>query len=102
MELPREAGLPVGRTSPGRCRRVAILVPLLAGDRALLVGVGHDQAGIDREPLAADQASRDACLHHTLEHVPEDIAVPEALVPGARERRMARDLVLDAQAAELA
>src|SRR3974377_1484628 len=31
---------------------------------------------------------------------PEDCALTEALVAGARERRMIRDLVLDAQAAE--
>jgi hypothetical protein len=71
---------------PGRCLKIAILVPLFARDRPLLVGVGHDQAGIDRKALAADQASRDAPLHHMLEHAPEDIAVAKALVAGARER----------------
>ena len=77
-----------------------LLVPLISRDRALLVGVRHDQAGIDREALAADEACRDARLDDALEHAPEDIAVAEALVAGARERRVVRDLVLDAQAAK--
>jgi hypothetical protein len=67
---------------PARCLKVAILVPLFARDRPLLVGVGDDQAGIDRKPLTADQAGRNARLHHTLEQAPEDIAVAEALVAG--------------------
>ncbi len=79
---------------------IALLVPLLARDRPLLVGVRHDQAGIDREALAADEACRDARLHHPFEHAPEDVAIAEALVASARECRVIRDLVLDAQAAE--
>ena len=55
---------------------------------------------IDRKPFAADQTSRDARLHHALEHAPEDIAVAEALVPGTRERRVVGDRVFDAQAIE--
>jgi len=34
--------------------------------------------------LATGQTRCDASFHHTLEHVPENIAIPEALVAGAR------------------
>jgi hypothetical protein len=39
--------------------------------------------------------------HDVLEHAAKDIAVTEALVAGARKRRMVRNLVLDTQAAEM-
>jgi hypothetical protein len=69
-------------------------------DAERLPVIRHDQAGVDREAFAADKACCDARLHHPLEHTPEDVAHPEALVAGARECRMIRDLVLDAQATE--
>ena len=74
-----------------RPRRIAILVPILTRDRALLVGVGRDQARIDGKAFAANQTGRDARLDDPLEHPAENIAVAEALVAGARERRMIRD-----------
>ena len=39
----------------------------LAWNRSLLIGVGRDQAGVDRKPVGADQALCDATLHHALE-----------------------------------
>ena len=42
--------------------------------------------GIHREALAADQASRDARAHNTLEHTAEDVAGAEPLVTRTRER----------------
>src|SRR5262245_18595055 len=72
----------------------------MAWDRTLLVGVRDNQTGIDRKAFAADEARRDASLHHALEHAPKDITLAEPLVARARERGMIGDLVLDAQAAE--
>src|SRR4029079_4434833 len=80
--------------------RGTLLVPVLARDRPLLVGVRRNQAGVDREPLAAAQARSNARFHDALEHAAENVAVTEALIPAARERGVIRDLVLDAQAAE--
>src|SRR5215510_494334 len=74
--------------------------PLRSWHRALLVGVGHDQAGIDGKAFATNQACVDARLHHALEHAAEDVAVTETLIAGTRECRVVGDLVLDAQAAE--
>ena len=51
--------------------------PLIAGNRPLLVGVGRDQARIHREAFAADEALAQAPLHHRLEQMPQDIALPE-------------------------
>src|SRR6478736_1397134 len=65
-----------------------------------LIDVRLDQAGVDRERLAADQTDRNAGGHHALEHASEYLALAEALVPGAREDRVVRDLVLNAQTTE--
>jgi hypothetical protein len=35
-------------------------LPLAAWNRSLLVGVGRNQAGVDRKPVGADQALGDA------------------------------------------
>src|SRR5260370_34739567 len=51
-------------------------------------------------PEAADQPSRNTCLNDMLEHVAEHLAVTEPLITSTRERRMIRNLVLDAQTAE--
>jgi hypothetical protein len=64
---------------------IALLVPLLARDRALTVGVGLDQAGIDSESLATDQAGLDAGPHDAFEDVAEEIALAKAL--GARTEK---------------
>jgi hypothetical protein len=80
--------------------RIPLSAPLGARNRALLVGVCHDQARIDRKPLSANKACRDACLHDPLEHAAENIAVAEPLVARARESRVIGDPVFDAQAAE--
>src|SRR5215470_7535992 len=85
---------PAGRS------RIELLLPLYAWDRTLTVGVGFDQARIDGETLAANQADLDARSHDALEDAPEDIALAEALIAGARERRMVRDGVFQAQVTE--
>jgi hypothetical protein len=84
-------------------RRVGIdrrRVPVLAGGRALLVRIRFDQAGVDREPLAADEPLRDAPAHRRLEDVAEQVAVPEPSVPVLGEGRMVRNPIRQVQAAE--
>src|SRR3954471_6600867 len=71
-------------------RRIAIPAPILTCDRALLIGVGLDQARIDCEAFAANQTGRDARLDDSLEHLAENISIAEALVAGARKCRMIR------------
>ncbi len=63
-------------------------------------GVGLDHRGVHRKALAADQSRRHAAADHLLEHLAQDIALTEAPVAVHRKRRMVRDPVLQAQAAE--
>jgi hypothetical protein len=53
---------------------------LLARHAALAVGVGGDQAGVDGEALAADQAFGHAAAHDGLEQLAQQIALAEAAV----------------------
>ena len=80
--------------------RIAFPAPILPWDRALLIGVGLDQAGIDGKTFAPNQTCGNACFDDTLEHVTENISLAEALVARTRECRMTRDSVLDAELAE--
>ena len=64
---------------------ICISLPLLSWHRALLVGVGGDQAGIDCQAFTAHQTFAQASLDYRLEQVPQDIALTEAAVAVARE-----------------
>jgi hypothetical protein len=66
-----------------RLLRIDILVPLRTGYRAMLVGVGLDEARIDSKAFTTDEAGRDACPDYTLKHAAENIAVAEPLVARA-------------------
>src|SRR5215207_4803741 len=68
--------------------------------RTLLVGVGRNQARIDCKAFATNQTGRPARLDDTLKHAAKNISLAEALVAGARKRRMIRDSVLDPELAE--
>ena len=70
--------------------RIAIPAPVLTCDRALLIGIGLDQARIDCKTFTTNQTSRDARLDNPFEHAAENIPFTKTLVPGARERRMIR------------
>src|SRR5437867_12600424 len=72
----------------------------VARNPLLPIHVRFDQACINRKSFAADQASRDACRHHALEHTSKGTALPKALPPGTAEHRMVGDAVLDAELAE--
>jgi hypothetical protein len=58
-----------------------IRVPILLRRRVLLIGIRLDQAGIDGEVLAADQALGDAPGDHRLEEMPKEVALAKAAMP---------------------
>src|SRR5450631_3699492 len=89
--------LPHGTAGP---RRIAIPAPILTCDRTLLIGVSLDQARVDCKAFAANQTGRKARVDDPFEHAAENIPFTKPLVPGARERRMIRDRVLDTELAE--
>src|SRR5262249_32806975 len=72
-----------GRRSEDDDRTARLAVPGSLGffhsepDRALPVGIGHDQAPIDRKSFATDQPGRNTGINNTLEHAAEDVAVTE-------------------------
>ena len=72
--------------------------PLIAGNRPLLVGVGHDQARIHREAFATDKTLAQAPQHHRLEQMPQDIALPEPAMTVAREGGVVRHPAVKSQA----
>jgi len=73
-----------------RLLRINVLVPFAARDRTVLVGIGRNQARVHRKAFATDQICCDAGRNDALEHVPENIAVMEAFIAGARECRVIR------------
>jgi hypothetical protein len=66
----------------------------------LLIGIGLDQARIDREAFATHKAGRNARLDDPLEQPAKNIPFTKTFVPGARECRMIRDRILDTEPAE--
>src|SRR3984885_5362618 len=86
----------------GPARRLAItgLLPFKARDRAMLVGIGLDQARIPGKPLTTNKTRRDTGLHDTLEYPAKDATVPEPLVARPRKYRVIGDLVLSAKLTE--
>jgi len=82
------------------CSSVIVGRPLVAGDGALLVGIGRDQAGIDGKTLTANQAFRHAALDDALEQMAQDVAIAETAMPIAGECRMIRDPAVESKATE--
>jgi hypothetical protein len=74
--------------------------PFRARNRPLLVGVRRNQAGIHRKTFSPDQSGCNTGLNDTLEDLAEDVTVTKPFIAGTRERRVIRNLVLNAQAAE--
>jgi hypothetical protein len=81
----------------GFCRKRIVMI---AWDRTLPVGIRGNQAGIRRKALAADQPLGEAAGDNALKKTPKNVAVPEAPVPVARERRVIRHFAIQAQAAK--
>ena len=83
--------------------RSSVLAPvggLGPRNTARAVGVGLDDAGVDREAFAADQAFAHAATQHALEYMPQGVALAEAAVPVLGEGRVVRDRVFQVQPAE--
>jgi hypothetical protein len=57
-------------------------------------------SGIDGESLAADQTDLNARSNHALKHATEDLALTEALIAGAGERRVVWYGIFQAQLAK--
>src|SRR4029453_8861034 len=60
-------------------RRIAILAPIQTCDRALLIGIGRNQARINGKALATNQTGRDTRLDDALEHATKNLSLAEAL-----------------------
>ncbi len=75
-------------------------MPLRTGNTALPVGIGLDQAGVDRKTLAANKALGHAPLDNGLEQVAEDTALGEAAMPVIRKGRVVRRPAFETKAAE--
>jgi hypothetical protein len=67
----------------------------------LLVGVGRNQAGVDGEPLGADQPFGHAARDHGFEQMPQDVALAKAPMPVLRKGRMIRDFAIETELAEM-
>jgi len=66
----------------------------------LLVGVRRDQAGVHRKAFTADQPFLDRPANDRLKHMAEGVTLPEASMAVLRERRVIRNLAVQAQPAE--
>jgi hypothetical protein len=74
--------------------------PLVAGDGPLLIGVGSDQARVQRKPFPADMTLAKAPLQRRLEQKPQDITVPEPTIPVARECGVVRHPAVEPEVAK--
>jgi hypothetical protein len=84
------------------CRRQLLPVDLIGtGERALLIGVGCNQTGINGEALTIDQALRYCALHHQLEQLTKSVTIAEATMTGLRKRRVIGNATLQSESAEM-
>ncbi len=94
---PGYRDIPDGSARPGDGLPVNILRP---DSRALLVGIGGNQAGIDRKGSPVDQPFGHAAPDHGLEQLSQQIAVTEAAMPILGEGRVVRHLAVKAEPTE--
>ena len=71
---------------PTCCFSIPVLVPVFAGDRPTLVGIGLDEARINRKPFATHQLLFNAIRYDPFEEIAQEIALSEALVTSTRKR----------------
>src|SRR5438046_2723521 len=88
---------PDGSARPGDGLPVDIIRP---GSRALLVGIGSNQAGIDRKGSPVDQPFGDAAPDHSLEQLAQQIAIAEAAMPILGEGRVLWHLAVEPEPTE--
>src|SRR5467141_4938857 len=70
------------------------------GSRALLVGIGSNQAGIDSKGRPINHPFCHAASNHGLEQLAQQIAIAEAAMPILGEGRVVRHLTIEAEPAE--
>ncbi|MGY2990018.1 hypothetical protein ACVWZM_006928 [Bradyrhizobium sp. USDA 4501] len=73
---------------------------LIAFDPLLPIGIGLDQARINCKSFTADQSLLDAAAQDALEHVTEEVALPEAAMPVLGECRVIRHRPIQTEPAE--
>jgi hypothetical protein len=93
----RQTAWQFSKARPGDRLRVNIIRP---GSRSLLVGIGSNQAGIDRKGSPIDQPFGHAAPDHGLEQLSQQIAVPEPTMPILGEGRVVRHLAVEAEPTE--
>ena len=76
-------------------------LPVLACNRALLVGVRSDKTRVDRKSVGGDQTLRQAPLNDGLEKAAQHVALAKAPVAVLGERRMIGDVAVEPQATEM-
>src|ERR1700733_2666187 len=76
-------------------------LPVLACNRALLVGVGGDEACVDRKSVGGDQTLRQAPLNDGLEKAAQHVALAKAPGSVLRERRVIGNLAVQTEPAEM-
>lgn len=69
--------------------------PVLAWNRALLVGVGGDEARVNRKPRGPDQALRHAALNDALKQLTQRIALAKAAMPVLGKGRVIRNFAVE-------
>jgi hypothetical protein len=72
--------------SAGSFRRKSFV----AFDPLLPIGIGFDQARIDRESFSTNQPLLDTATQYALEHATKEVALPEPAMPVLGERRVIR------------
>src|SRR4029079_18097430 len=85
---------PDGSARPGNGLPVDIIRP---GSRALLVGIGSNQAGIDSKGRTINQPFCHAASDHGLEQLAQQIAIAEAAMPILGEGRVVRHPAIETE-----
>jgi len=73
---------------------------LLALNAILPIGIGLDQAGIDRKTFAANQSLIDAAAQDGLKQPSQQIALPETTMAVLREGRMVGNIAIKPETAK--
>jgi hypothetical protein len=72
----------------------------LTSNAILPIGIGPDQAGIDRKTFSANQSLIDAAAQDGLKQPSQQIALPEATMAVLRESRVVGNIAIKPEAAK--